>query len=219
MRRVLSFLGLFFLLSVCVIDAAEWDAEYWQYVLLNQWEKGSCKLYALGDVRINKDISKFYYYRIAENFTYQVLPDLDLEAHYSFLYSKPRGAPRFHQSNRLEFEINPLFRFKNGITLRWRNRIQLIKGQGIPHIQFVFRHRFMTVFPIRDWGQLTSINVYDELHYHFDTNKITQNRFVPIELSFALNQHASMNIFLMIRNFINSNQWHRSIVVGSELKF
>lgn len=219
MRRVLSFLWLFFLLSVRLIDAAEWDAEYWQYVVLNQWKKGPCKLYALGDVRINKGISKLYYCRIAENFAYQALSDLDLEVHYSFLCSKPRGAPRFHRSNRLELEINPLFRFKNGITLRWRNRLQLIKTQGIPYIQFVFRHRFMTVFPIREWGPLTSIHVYDELHYHFDTNKITQNRFVPLELSFALNRHTSMSIFLMVRNFINSNQWYRSIVTGSELKF
>jgi len=219
MKLPLNFLIVFLLvILVGPIQASQWDSEYWQSLTVKNWEKGSCKLYTAFETRLNRDHSRFNYYRISENFAYQALPDLSFEAHYSFLYSKSHGASRFLNSNRLEFEMNPSLNLSKGIVWRWRNRLELIKRQGISPIRFVFRHRFMTVFSIKS-GPLSSVNVYDEFHYDFSTKKITQNRFVPIELSFIVNRYLSIDLFFMIRNFFTSNQWYRSMVAGSEINF
>jgi hypothetical protein len=172
-------------------------------------------------MRLNRDISKVFYYKISENFACKTLPYLDLEAHYSFIEQKNRGAKSFKNTNRLEFELNPFFTFDNGITCKWRNRLELAKRQGVSRIQFVARHRCMISFPIENYGSLTSVNMYEEIFYDFDTNQFNQNRFTPIELSFIFNREMTLNLFLMLRDFYNSSseRWYRSIVLGTGAAF
>lgn len=217
------FLTAFLLLFGCSVSAyaSSWDFEYWQYLNWKNWEHGRCKLYTVGEMRMNKEASQFYYYRVTENFAYQALPCLDLEAHYSFVHHKSRGALHFTNTSRLEFEATSSMFLNHGIAIKWRNRIEFLKKENISNIEFVFRHRIMASIPIECCGKLTSINLYDEIFYDFNNNKITQNRFVPIEMSFTLDRHFSCEVFFMIRNFFSfsADKWYRSIVLGSQLNF
>lgn len=220
-HRFLAFLLVLLFAYFHAGFGAKWDVEYWQYFNGKNWEKGPYKLYTIGEVRLDKDLSTFYYYRISENFAYKVQSDLDLEAHYSFIRHKSLGASAFSNVHRLEFEVNPSAKLRNGSMLKWRNRIELLKRETVAHIQFVFRHRVSFSIPFVNCGRLQSINMYDEIFYDFDRNKITQNRFVPIELSIALSQKVNLELFFMIRTFFSFrlNEWRRSIVLGSSLKF
>lgn len=202
-------------------ESKKWDLEYWQYFNWKNWEKDPYKLYTIGEFRLNRDITRPYYYKITENFAIRALPYLDLEVHYSFLYKKTRGNTRFTNTQRLEFEANPFVQWDNGFTLKWRNRLELLKKQEVSTIQFVFRHRIMAIIPLENTGKLTSLHIYDEVFYDFDTHKFTQNRFVPVELSFELTPKTRLNVFFMVRNFVNisSNEWFRSFVLGSNLEF
>ncbi len=214
----------FFLLTLFYFNCAfgsKTDTEYWQYINWKNWEHGPYKLYTIGEIRLNKDISRVYYYRITENFSFQAFPGLDLEAHYSYITNKSKGATQFKHTSRLELEVNPTLNFDNGISATWRNRLELLKKQRVSHIQFVVRHRALLSFPIENWGCLTSIKTYDEVFYDFDTNKFTQNRFVPFQLSFVLHRDLTINMFLMLRNFFSfsTSKWNRSIVLGTEVQF
>lgn len=210
-------IGFFF----STLGATEWDLEYWQYVRFENWKSKPYSIYTIGEVRLRDDLSQFYYYRIAENFAYQALPHLDLEAHYSYIYYKTRTSMRFNSVNRFEFEANPDLTLCNGIQLIWRNRLELLKKQDIKHFQFVIRQRLMAVIPIECAGKLTAIHVYDEVFYDFDTHKFTQNRFAPLELTFQLTERVTIDVFLMARHFfsLSSSKWYRSIVLGSALRF
>jgi hypothetical protein len=140
---------LFIMMLTCLANASnkDIDLEYWQNLTSNTWGKGSYKLYTLCECRFNKNLSTLYYFRIAENFAYQALPCLNLEAHYSFLSYKSRGASHFTYANRLELETNSLLQMVNGAKFIWRNRLELIKKQGVSHIQFVYRHRIICSVP------------------------------------------------------------------------
>jgi len=201
--------------------ASSWDWEYWQYFNWTNLKCGPYKIYTIGELRLNKDISRFYYYRLTANSAYQALSWLDLEAHYSFIYNKSRGSQHFTYASRLEFEANPILRLDHGITLKWRNRFEFLRRQHNSKIQYILRHRMEATFPVKCFGRLTSIKCSDEFFYNVATNKFTQNRFIPIEMSFVLNSKISIDIFIMLRNFysLSSDKWFRSMVFGSELKF
>lgn len=200
---------------------ANWDTEYWQYLTVKNWKSGPYQLSTSGEMRLHQDVSNVYHYRISEYFAYQALPNLDLEVHYSYIYNKPKGAMRFNHTSRLEFEINPSLSFSNGITFKWRNRLELLKKHGVSHIEFVGRHRTLLFLTVRNCGFLSSIQAYDEIHYDFKTSRITQNRFVPIELSYVFKDTVALDLFVMLRHFyiFSLVRWSRSIVLGTEIAF
>lgn len=201
--------------------AGKWDLEFWQTFNWTNWEKGPYKLYSVCEVRLDKDISTFYYTKLGENFAYQALPCLNLEAHYSFIRHKAIDATLFKNTNRLEFEINPSMQFENSVALVWRNRLELIKKQDDRQVRSVFRHRITAVYPLNDWGRLTAYQCSDEIFYDLNTKKFTQNRFMPLGLTFTFTPKVSLDTYVLIRNFYTQsiNKWHKSIVLGSALNF
>jgi len=79
----------------------------------------------------------------------------------------------------------------------------------------------MMIYPLEECGKLVAVKWGDEVYYDFDTTKFTQNRLIPLELTFALSPHTTVDLFFMIRNFFSfsSHKWYRSFVVGSEVCF
>lgn len=219
----------YLLLLICIansaVRAADWDVEYWQYLTVDNWKQGKCRLYTLGEIRFNNDISRVSYYRIAENFAYSANRYVDFEAHYSFLYHVPAGDGNFKSTHRIEFEVNPSIPLGNGYKLLGRNRAELIRSQGNSHWQTVLRHRSRLIIPICGWewcwGKVVSYNISDEIFYDANRQKFTQNRFIPLEFSFEFPSSISMNAFFMVRNnySFSMQKWYRSFVLGSYLSF
>lgn len=212
-----------FLIAILLVSgvclSAKWDVEYWQQLNLKNWECGPWKVYTTAEFRFNHDCSYRYYNRGTQCVAFRLFPFLELEAHYSYIYDKPFGALSFLHRQRLELEINPFTKLENGITVRWRNRLELVKRQHDPKIRYEFRHRVMASIPIDNGTTLQAIRIYNELFYNFERQKFAQNRFVPIELSFKLGKSLTVDTFVMIRNFLNSDRWFRSIVFGGNLLF
>lgn len=214
--------SIFFALLFCGLASplnASWDAEYWQYWNYTNWKREPFKLYTVGEARLNREMSKIYFVRLAGNFAYSPLPFLDLEAHYSYLYEKPRGAQHFSVKSRYEFEVNPKYTFDNGIQLKWRNRYELIKKQAIKKLTSIFRHRTMIVFPIENWGRIKRISVSDEVFYDYSAAMFSQNRFAPLIVNFDLGKESSVDVFLQIRNFYSRGVWYRSFDIVSQIIF
>lgn len=199
------------------IYGSNWDVEYWQYFQKSHIECRLFKLYTSGVIRLDKDITRFYYYRISENFAYHATCSLDLEAHYSFIYSKPMGQTSFANKSRLELEINPKFCFGNSVEWQWRNRLEIVKRQHISHPQYVLRERLLGTIPICG-TKILAFSFYDELFYDFNLKKITENRFVPLQMSFSLCL-VNIDVFFMVRNYFSSDQWYKSFVIGADVAF
>lgn len=211
---------LFFTLIFIVPLNASWQGEYWQNGIWTQAKNNVFRLYAVVELRANK-MSKFYHLKLGENIAYHALPNLDLELHYSYLYTKSFGASSFKNRNRLELEINPSAPISDAALVKWRNRLEWIKVQGDSKIYTVFRHRTAIIFSLENWGKLTSFRMSDEVFYDFAANKFTQNRLIPMQLSFALSKHTSLDVFFMIRRVFSFglNQWYGSYILGSEFSF
>jgi hypothetical protein len=223
MTNLKCYILLFFqlLLLSCSGHSANWDLEYWQFINIPNWSCGPYSLYTTGEIRLRDDLSQIYRYRISENFAYQPFPFLALEAHYGLIYVIPEKAKHFIRENRLELEVNTFKTLQKGVDINWRNRMEFVRRQGQSKTIYIFRHKFMTVFSLENYGRLTALRVHDEVFYDFNISKFTQNRFFPIDMVFAINQRSTISAFFMIRNYFSGgqNQWYRSVVLGSELVF
>jgi Protein of unknown function (DUF2490) len=216
--RIVALLGLLWVIAAAG-HAAKWDVQYWQYLEWKNWESGHCKLYTNGLTRLTNDLSRFTYYRISECFAYKALEDLVLEVHYSYINSKSPGARSFLNTSRLELEANPSHTFENGISFHWRNRLELLKIEHNPSIQFVMRERFGIKVPIKNGGKLVAWKMGDEVFYNLSIKKLNENRLVPFGIILALSRHTSLDLFTMIRHQFTSNKWYRSFIFASQLSF
>ena len=221
-------LKVYFLPLICFLNflhfnfayGSGWEKEYWQYLTWNSFEHCKWKLYTVAQARFNKDISRFYHIRLTENLAYKILPDLDLEVHYTFIYTKPlEPKSQFSKRHRLELEATSSLNLRQGINLKWRNRFEITKHEDNPRLRTAFRCQLRAILPLKNAGKLTEISCLDEVFYHFDVHKFTQNRIRPIELTFALTSKLTIKVFVMIRHFFTSNKWHRSLDFGSDVAF
>lgn len=220
-RKSLWITYFIFLFLPCIAYASKWDTELWHFTSFTNWNSGSYRLYTTGEIRLHKNCSEVYYYRITGNLAYTGVKHLDFEFHYSCLHICSLNNPDFHYTHRYEFEANPWYKFNNGVTLRWRNRLEILKRQTTHYLHFIFRHRFLVEVPLKGPFHLEAYRAYDEIHYDFEHQLFFQNRFVPFELVFNLNRESNFAAFVMIRNFfsLSLRTWHRSIVFGGNLSF
>lgn len=212
----------YFLLCILFIDvifASGWDLEYWQRLKFDNFKTGNSTFYTSFEARFNKDASTFYYLRATEHYLYAFKSWLDLEFHYSFIHHHSRGATSFTNVHRFEFEANPHYTFNNGATLSLRNRYELEKNEHNPVWQNVMRERIRYELPLENRGALIAIGFTEELFYHFNQKRFTQNEWVPLYLTFRIGKAASIECYSMVRNFYSANKWYRSMVMGTNLEF
>ncbi|MCE5318627.1 MAG: DUF2490 domain-containing protein [Parachlamydia sp.] len=213
-------LRIAFILLPFLAEGAKYDVQYWQGFEWTNWESGRFRLYTNGLTRITHDVRHFTYYRLTEAFAYRALDDLTLEIHYSYLREKTVSATHFGTRSRIELEANPHHKFKNGIKVQWRNRLELIKEQDRLHIQYVSRQRLTVVFPIKDCSPLKEVRIANEVFYNFGEKYFNQYRFYPIILNFEITHLVSLDTFVMIRTNRSSNKiWHRDLIFGCNLIF
>ncbi len=210
------FIILFCLCST--VQAAKWDVQYWQLLEWNQWKQSRCRLFGVGETRLQHDLRHFNYYRLTQGFAFRALEDLDLEIHYSYVNVKTSGATAFSNRSRLEIEVNPFWTLAHGIQIHWRNRMDFIKQQNRLHIQYVLRERLKVTFSTEgEW--IKTVSIANELFYDLSTKRFTQNRFYPLMLNFALGKEVSLDLFIMLRTHFSSNKWYREGVMGSQISF
>lgn len=211
----------FFLVAACFCSClqASWDVECWLLGRHTQWECGAFRLYGLGEVRANHDISQISYLRLTEGLACQLLPNLDVEAHYTLIYRKPRGGTSYGFINRIELEANPFLHLSSDWLLKWRNRLMFLSVPKTSKIISVFSHRVDLVRPLADSGPLVALRCFDELYFNITSNQMTQNRLIPLQLTLALAPSIVLDLLLMVRNFQSSGKWYRSVVFGSQVEF
>ncbi|MBN9379026.1 MAG: hypothetical protein BGO14_02560 [Chlamydiales bacterium 38-26] len=219
MKIQVCLLLLFTFLLTSFLPAQEQDTEYWEFITWDAWKSQKFRYYVIQETRFENNMSDYSRFRLSLNLAYRTRCNLDLEAHLTVIYAKPIDARHFISYPRLELEFNPYIAFDNGTLVTFRNRLELEHRPNIKYVFFVFRHRSMVSFPLKNCGKLVGINIYDEFFYHFDSDQVTQNRFYPLEMAFALNEKVNLNLFVMIREVLRNNEWHRSFVLGSNLWF
>lgn len=209
----------FFLLSLLVFSSGFCDKpQYWQRFTSTNWEKGKWKVYSYVELRFFSRQRYFHRFSFSQRLLYKAYDFLEFEAHYTLIESRPTLNAGFVPTHRLELEINPSWKVDECLTLKWRNRYELLKEHHTNKLGQRLRHRIMFYFSIKN-SWLQAFSIHDEIFYNLTTNEFFENRFVPVELAININPQISFRPFVMILTRKTSDIWNSSLVLGSQIDF
>lgn len=120
---------------------------------------------------------------------------------------------------RPELEINPHYELNKELRLDWRNRMEWRENQGAPSTFNRTRHRLQLAWTLpRPLGPLTRIFANDEILMDMHLRRPTENRFVPLGLTFKLTDSMDLDVFYMIDSKRVKAYWKLESVLGTYLR-
>ena len=214
MHRLIA--GLLLTLAIAPPARAE---EWWACSLLEfyrqpPWSSGLF----LGNRADDHDGS---YTQIASpRFKYEALPWLDLGLGLSALsIQNPASGIRYSQF-RPEFEIDPHLQLAPQLRLDWRNRLELRTNDDptFPAHDRT-RHRLQLGWTLpRPLGPLTRLFASNEWLIDLHQHQWTENRLVPLGLTFKLTPHTDLDCFYLHLATRTHGTWQQESVLGTYLR-
>lgn len=211
---------IFLMIPVLQLHSENWYSEYWQRLSWEIFERNEFSMKLYGEFRTGNKFRNIYYLHLTDQLAYKVSENLKLELHYTYIHSRSVVPDSlWNWQHRLELEVNPSFQLSKSNLIATRNRLEIRKIQTDSKIQFRLRHRTMLIFPIENRGCLKAYSLHNEIFYDFSIDRFSQNRFCPINLTFALSEKVDFDLFCLLQIFISQNIWRRNAVIGTQFSF
>lgn len=143
---------------------------------------------------------------------------LDLGLGLSMLRLENTATHDRYDQLRPELEINPHYELQQ-VRLDWRNRMEWRENQGAPSTANRTRHRLQLAWTLpQPLGPLTRIYASDECLMDLHLRRPTENRFIPLGLTFKLTDSMDLDLFYMIDSKRTKATWKSESVLGTYLR-
>ncbi|OYW71642.1 MAG: hypothetical protein B7Z37_27180 [Verrucomicrobia bacterium 12-59-8] len=121
---------------------------------------------------------------------------------------------RYYQL-RPELEINPQYNLTKHLRVEWRNRMEWRENEGQAFTTNRTRHRMQLAWTLpQPLGPLTRIFASNEWLMDTHLKRYTENRLVPLGLTFKLSDSVDFDLFYMIDSKRGKTIWkHESVLV------
>ena len=120
---------------------------------------------------------------------------------------------------RPELEINPHYELTQQVRLDWRNRMEWRENEGAPSTFNRTRHRMQLAWTLpKPLGPLTRIFASDEILMDMHLRRETENRLVPLGLTFKISASVDLDLFYMIDSKRTQTAWKPESVLGTYLR-
>jgi hypothetical protein len=192
--------------------------EWWAWTWLETWhhDKNTAGLflanrYDTGDGAVVQLASP--------RFKRELTPWLEGGIGLSLLQLKDLKTDERYLQGRPELELNPHFNLTDHLRLDWRNRMEWrwneresLKGSRL-------RHRLQLSWTLPDaLGPLTRIFVSNEWLIDLNRHQGTENRVVPLGLSFKTSAHTDLDLFYMLVSTKPKESWQNESIIGTYLR-
>ena len=211
MRLLLTLLCLLWTLPA---HADEW----WAWTNIDYYRKppwtGSLFMGNFAD-----EVDGSYAQIVSPRVKYAALDWLDLGLGLSMLRLENITTHDRYDQLRPELEINPHYELNKELRVEWRNRMEWRENEGAPSTFNRTRHRLQLAWTLpRPLGPLTRIFASDEILMNMHLRQQTENRFVPLGLTFKLTDAMDLDLFYMIDAKPVKTFWKLESVLGTYLR-
>ncbi|MCB1279144.1 DUF2490 domain-containing protein [Prosthecobacter sp.] len=205
---------LLILLSVLPLQADEWWA--WNMVEFYHEPPWTAGLF-MGNRADTEDGS--YVQIVSPRAKYAVLPWLDLGLGLSTLSIENPNTHFRYEQLRPELEINPKFDLTKDLRLDWRNRMEWRKNENTAFTTHRTRHRLQLNWTLpQPVGPLTRVFVSNEWLADLHRGEWSENRLVPLGLTFNLGKNTDLDLFYMVCSSRPKTEWTHESVLGTYLR-
>jgi len=211
MRLLLTLLCLLWTLPA---HADEW----WAWTNIDYYRKppwtGSLFMGNFAD-----EVDGSYAQIVSPKLKYAALDWLDLGVAMSMLRLENITTHDRYDQLRPELEINPHYDLTKELRVEWRNRMEWRENQGAPSTFNRTRHRMQLAWTLpQPLGPLTRIFANDEILMDMHLRRPTENRFIPLGLTFKLTDSMDLDVFYMIDSKRVKAYWKLESVLGTYLR-
>ena len=194
------------------------DWQSWNNAALRWFDGEHVSLTTAVEVRLTDDFSDATLFRAGQAAGTSLAPWLRADIAYRFTESKVASGSYRHQ-HRAEFQLTPHRTLTDRVGVSFRNRVEWRWTQGAGQVNERTRHRLQFNYATPDWRPLRGLFASNEIFYDFDRGRTSENRFIPLGLSFRLHDHASLNLHYMLRSTrgASATSWSQAHVIGTGL--
>lgn len=206
------------LLALLLCTFASKADEWWGWTSLEFWRQERARASLFMGNRL--DLSDGPYVQIVSpRFKYELLPWLDVATGQSALsIENTRTDERYFQW-RPELELNPHWNPIPSLAIELRNRMEWRWNEGEAFTTHRSRHRLQVAWTLpRPLGPLTRVFASNEWISDLHRHQGSENRLVPVGLTFKLGSKADLDLFYMRFSSRAQPHWRHESVLGTFLR-
>ena len=201
--------------TVRAVDAGN---EMWNWVNLDLVTTGQWRFHLYLDQRLAQHRGS-YIQLASPRLKYRVHPNLDLGLGLSLLHIERGDSNDFFPQPRSEVEINPRWSWGDHWRFHMRNRWEMRWNDWEGKARHRSRHRLQVAYDLSETGFFKGFYTNNEWFIEYDRDSWTENRWIPLGLSFRLSEAMTLHLFYMQRGFHTSGRWTQDHVAGSFLNW
>jgi hypothetical protein len=207
------------ILLLILLPAAVQADEWWAWTTLDLWRAPPWSAGVFAGNRLDSEDGS-YVQIVSPRVKYQLLPWLQTGAGLSTLsIENPDTHVRYWQE-RPEFELNPKLNLTPSLQLENRNRMEWRWNEGQTFTTHRLRHRVQLTWTLPEpLGPLTRVFVSNEWMFDLHRRNWTENRLVPLGLTFKLASNTDLDLFYMVDSLRpKGKSWDHESVLGTYLR-
>lgn len=192
--------------------------EWWAWSWLQLWQQPG---QSAGVFLANRADSEDgpYTQLVSPRYKQELLPWLDSGLGLSVLNLENTVSNERHWQLRPELELNPHIQPSTHLRIEWRNRVEWTRNEEESLKMSRFRHRLQIGWTLpHAVGPLTRFFISNEWLVSVERGRYTENRFVPLGLTFKTGRHTDFDVFYMIDSTLPREKWRHESVIGSYLR-
>lgn len=192
--------------------------EWWAWGWLEVWQRPG---QSVGVFLANRDDIEdgAWVQQVAPRYRFTLTPWLDSALHLSLLNIEDITSNERHWQLRPELELNPHYELGPHLRIDWRNRMEWRWNERESLKQSRFRHRLQLGWALPpSFGPWTRLFVSNEWLVNLDRGQWTENRVVPLGLTFKTGARSELDLFYMIVSTQPEETWRHESVLGTYLR-
>jgi len=224
-----KFTGFLNLSVFCVVGLlstspllARFDKDFstWQALSVTFYEDDAWRLKAAAQTRWYDDSSFLATWFVNPIIEYKCHPNLDIGGTYLLEDVRAQAGHDFTRVHIFRLYLSPHWKIDDRISLSMRHLLALRAIESRDN-QWVSRHRVSCSYKVADMGVLTAVGLDTEVFYNYSTDRLTENRFKPLKLSFRINKQTKFELFYMFQSkrFGSDQNWQTAYVFGQSLSY
>ena len=208
---------LLFALLLLVFTPALLADEWWAWTHLEIWRQSPWTAGLFMANRLDFDDGA-YVQLVSPRLKYELNPWLDAGLGLSLLSIENTSTGDRYFQGRPEVELNPKFDLTRHLRLDWRNRMEWRLNEGENFTTHRSRHRLQLGWTLPEpAGPLTRIFINNEWLIDLHRGEWSENRLVPLGLTFKTSSHTDLDLFYMLLSHHPHDEWQTEQVIGTYL--
>ncbi len=196
------------------------DIRYWQTLGINFYEDDDWRVTLGAQTRLFDDAKFLGAWLVFPTVQYKLHPNLDLGATYLLEDIRSESGADYTRLHIFWLHASPHWQLTDNLRFSMRHLVGLRAVESAENY-WVSRHRFDFDYKLEGMGPLVGIGAGTELFYNYETDRLCENRLVPLKLSFKTSERTKFSLYLMAQSkrYGHESDWQTAYVFGQALSF